>query len=124
MEMPNHTFNTVYDECYRSSAAIFVAQRYEMGTDVISVHIFKHRLVNGACLIMFIMGWNFLVQVYYIPTFYQLVCGYSAMKSGLLLLPMSLTQSEMTEALILHRLTFFSPQQYSRRTYREFVRPL
>lgn len=66
----------------------------ERGTDVAAVHIFKNGLVNGACLTMFINGWNFLVQIYYIPTFYQLVYGYSAMKSGVLLLPITLTQSE------------------------------
>ena len=66
----------------------------EKGTDVIAVHIFKVGLVNGACLTMFINGWNFLVQIYYIPTFYQLVYGYSAKKSAVLLLPITLTQSE------------------------------
>lgn len=43
---------------------------------------------------MFINGWNFLVQVYYIPSFYQLVYGFSAVKSGALLLPITLTQSK------------------------------
>ena len=56
-----------------------------------AVHV---SLVNGACLTMFINGWNFLVQIYYIPTFYQLVYGYSTMKSGVLLLPITLTQSK------------------------------
>lgn len=33
------------------------------------LHIFRHRMVNGAAITMFINGWNFVVQVYYIPTF-------------------------------------------------------
>lgn len=45
---------------------------------------------------MFVNGWNFLVQIYYIPSFYQLVYGYSAVKSGALLLPITLTQSKTT----------------------------
>jgi hypothetical protein len=45
---------------------------------------------------MFVNGWNFLVQVYYIPSFYQLVYGYTAVKSGALLLPITLTQSKTT----------------------------
>ena len=45
---------------------------------------------------MFVNGWNFLVQVYYIPSFYQLVYGYTAVKSGALLLPITLTQSKKT----------------------------
>lgn len=60
------------------------------------VHIFKVRIVNGACLTMFINGWNFLVQVYYIPTFYQLVFGYSTVKAGAMLLPVTLMQSKWT----------------------------
>jgi hypothetical protein len=43
---------------------------------------------------MFVNGWNFVVQVYYIPTFYQLAYGYSAVKAASLLLPLTLVQSE------------------------------
>ncbi|KAF2092062.1 putative MFS drug transporter [Saccharata proteae CBS 121410] len=65
------------------------------GTKVplVPLHIFKQKVVNGACITMFINGWNFVVQVYYIPTFYQLVYGYSATKSGAMLLPITLTQT-------------------------------
>jgi len=59
-----------------------------------SVEIFKSKVVNGAALTMFVNGWNFLVQVYYIPSFYQLVYGYSAVKAGAMLLPITLTQSK------------------------------
>ncbi len=44
---------------------------------------------------MFVNGWNFVVQVYYIPTFYQLVYGYSAVRAGALLLPLVLVQSKL-----------------------------
>jgi hypothetical protein len=60
---------------------------------LVPMHIFKSRIVNGACLTMLINGWNFLVQVYYIPTFYQLVFNYSTVKSGAMLLPITLMQS-------------------------------
>ena len=56
--------------------------------------IFKARMVNGACLTMFVNGWNFVVQVYYIPVFYQLVYGDNAVRAGTLLLPIVLMQSE------------------------------
>lgn len=59
-----------------------------------AVHIFKRRIVNGACLTMAINGWNFLVQTYYIPSFYQIAYDYSAVKSASLLLPITLVQSE------------------------------
>ncbi|CAN9240191.1 unnamed protein product [Alternaria alternata] len=60
---------------------------------LIPMTIFTSRVVNGAGITMFVNGWNFLVQVYYIPSFYQLVYGYTAVKSGALLLPITLTQS-------------------------------
>lgn len=60
---------------------------------LIPFHIFKRRIVNGACLTMFINGWGFLMQIYYIPMFYQLVCQYSAVKSASLLLPITIIQT-------------------------------
>lgn len=66
-----------------------------LGLMLVAVHIFKVKLVNGAMLTMFINGWNFLVQVYYIPSFYQLVYDYSAVKAGSLLLPITLMQSKL-----------------------------
>ncbi|OQD73700.1 hypothetical protein PENDEC_c014G03765 [Penicillium decumbens] len=71
---------------------------------LVPMHIFTGRIVNGACLTMFINGWNFLVQVYYIPTFYQLVFGYSTVKAGAMLLPITLMQtiSSTGSGLIVH----------------------
>ncbi|RJE23001.1 transporter [Aspergillus sclerotialis] len=71
---------------------------------LVSMHIFKSRIVNGACLTMFINGWNFLVQVYYIPTFYQLVFNYSTIKAGAMLLPITLMQtlSSTLSGLVVH----------------------
>ncbi|KAK5636049.1 hypothetical protein RRF57_011761 [Xylaria bambusicola] len=71
---------------------------------LIPLHVFKSRIVNGACLTMAINGWNFVVQVYYIPTFYQLVYGYSATRAGALLLPITLLQtaSSTLSGLIVH----------------------
>lgn len=62
------------------------------------MHIFKSRIVNGACITMAINGWNFVVQVYYIPTFYQLAYGYSATKAGAMLLPITLMQTVASTA--------------------------
>jgi cyanate permease len=53
---------------------------------------------------MAINGWNFVVQIYYIPLFYQLVYGYSATKSGIMLLPITLVQtlSSTLSGLVVH----------------------
>ncbi|KAJ5465199.1 uncharacterized protein N7458_000885 [Penicillium daleae] len=71
---------------------------------LVPMHIFRSRIVNGSCLTMFVNGWNFLVQVYYIPTFYQLVFGYSTVISGAMLLPITLMQtvSSTLSGLVVH----------------------
>ncbi|RTE71284.1 hypothetical protein BHE90_014295 [Fusarium euwallaceae] len=71
---------------------------------LIPLHIFKSKIVNGACLTMAINGWNFVMQVYYVPSFYQLVYGYSATKAGAMLLPITLLQtvSSTLSGLVVH----------------------
>lgn len=71
---------------------------------LVPLHIFKSKIVNGACITMAINGWNFVMQVYYIPSFYQLVYGYSATKAGAMLLPITLVQtaSSTLSGLIVH----------------------
>ncbi|KAF4624028.1 hypothetical protein G7Y89_g14147 [Cudoniella acicularis] len=79
----------VKDPRHRFHGGLLCIRRFN--TDC--VYIFKQKVVNGASLTMFINGWGFVTQVYYIPTFYQLVYGYSAVKAGALLLPITLTQT-------------------------------
>ncbi|KAK5988874.1 Citrate exporter 1 [Cladobotryum mycophilum] len=71
---------------------------------LVPLHIFKSKIVNGACLTMAINGWNFVMQVYYVPSFYQLVYGYSATKAGAMLLPITLVQtaSSTLSGLVVH----------------------
>ncbi|ORY61523.1 major facilitator superfamily domain-containing protein [Pseudomassariella vexata] len=71
---------------------------------LVPLHIFKSMVVNGACITMAINGWNFVVQIYYIPTFYQLAYGYSATKAGAMLLPITLIQtlSSTLSGLVVH----------------------
>lgn len=66
--------------------------------------IFRARMTTGACITMAINGWNFVVQVYYIPTFYQLVYNYGATKAGVMLLPITLVQtaSSTLSGLVVH----------------------
>ncbi|KAJ5966473.1 hypothetical protein N7481_013187 [Penicillium waksmanii] len=84
---------------------LFVAWQWKGARiPLVPMHIFRGRIVNGACLTMFVNGWNFLVQVYYIPTFYQLVFGYSTVKAGAMLLPITLMQtvSSTLSGLVVH----------------------
>lgn len=71
---------------------------------LVPLRVFKARIVNGACLTMAVNGWNFLVQLYYIPSFYQIVYNYSAVKSAALLLPITLLQTAAStiSGLVVH----------------------
>ncbi|KAJ7683216.1 cephamycin export protein cmcT [Mycena rosella] len=60
---------------------------------VIPMYIFKKRIVIGAGITQTINGFLTVVQVFYLPTFYQLAYGYSPVKSGLLVLPLTLVQT-------------------------------
>lgn len=68
------------------------------------IYIYKSLLVDAALITHFINGWNSLVQIYYIPAFYQLAFGYSPLQSALFLLPLTLTQtvSSTTSGLIVY----------------------
>ncbi|TQS35160.1 hypothetical protein Golomagni_04426 [Golovinomyces magnicellulatus] len=57
------------------------------------VDIFKSRMVAGATYATFACGWNYLVQIFLIPTFYQLAYGYSPLKAASMLLPVTLVQT-------------------------------
>ncbi|KAF5520765.1 Efflux pump FUS6 [Colletotrichum aenigma] len=71
---------------------------------LVPLDIFRARMTIGACITMAINGWNFVVQVYYIPTFYQLVYNYGATRSSVMLLPITLVQtaSSTLSGLIVH----------------------
>ncbi|KAJ6577921.1 putative MFS drug transporter [Mycena capillaripes] len=60
---------------------------------VIPMYIFKKRIVIGAGITQTINGFLTVVQVFYLPTFYQLAYGYSPVKSGLLVFPLTLVQT-------------------------------
>lgn len=57
------------------------------------LYIFRNRVVVGAAVTQWINGFLTTVQLFYLPTFYQTVYGYSPVKSGLLLLPITVVQT-------------------------------
>ncbi|PNS17607.1 hypothetical protein CAC42_3002 [Sphaceloma murrayae] len=75
-------------------AAFFVLWQWKGARlPLVPIYIFKSGLVNGACLTHFINGWNTYVQIYYIPSFYQLALGYTPIRSAIMLLPLTVTQT-------------------------------
>ncbi|EKM52155.1 uncharacterized protein PHACADRAFT_262666 [Phanerochaete carnosa HHB-10118-sp] len=60
---------------------------------LLPLHIFKSSIVVGAAITQFINGFLTMVQVFYLPTFYQMAYGYSATRSGAMLLPLTVVQT-------------------------------
>ncbi|KAH7317516.1 major facilitator superfamily domain-containing protein [Rhizoctonia solani] len=60
---------------------------------LIPMYIFRYKMVIGATLTYFLNGYGMYVQIFYLPTFYQLAYGYSAIRSASLLLPVVLFQT-------------------------------
>ncbi|CAE6451318.1 unnamed protein product [Rhizoctonia solani] len=60
------------------------------------LHIYKNRVVIGGIATHTLNGFLTVVQVFYLPTFYQNVYGYSAVKSGAMILPIVLVQTAVS----------------------------
>ncbi|RKF74557.1 Efflux pump dotC [Golovinomyces cichoracearum] len=60
---------------------------------ILPLGIFKSRMVMGITYATFACGWNYLVQIFLIPTFYQLAYGYSPLKAASMLIPVTLVQT-------------------------------
>ncbi|KAF8075225.1 MFS general substrate transporter [Lyophyllum atratum] len=60
---------------------------------LLPLYIFRERVVIGAAVTQWVNGFLTVVQVFYLPTFYQTAFGYSPVKSGLLLLPLTVVQT-------------------------------
>ncbi|GJE91548.1 MFS drug transporter [Phanerochaete sordida] len=60
---------------------------------LLPLRIFKNSIVVGAAITQFINGFLTMVQVFYLPTFYQMAYGYSPTKSGAMLLPLTVVQT-------------------------------
>ncbi|KAF7335534.1 Efflux pump FUS6 [Mycena venus] len=87
-----HVFATLVVGALMSAG--FVLWEWKVPTfPVIPMYIFKKRIVIGAGITQTINGFLTVVQVFYLPTFYQLAYGYSPVKSGLLVLPLTLVQT-------------------------------
>ncbi|RDB18552.1 Efflux pump FUS6 [Hypsizygus marmoreus] len=65
---------------------------------LLSLHIFRERVVIGAAITQWINGFLSVVQLFYLPTYYQAAYGYSPVKSGLLLLPLTVVQTFISTA--------------------------
>ncbi|KAJ8073752.1 hypothetical protein PM082_012030 [Marasmius tenuissimus] len=63
---------------------------------LLPLYIFRQRIVIGAAITHFINGYLTMVQVFYIPSFYQLAYGYSPTKSAAFMLTLTVVQTMMS----------------------------
>ncbi|KAL1747378.1 major facilitator superfamily domain-containing protein [Schizophyllum fasciatum] len=59
---------------------------------IIPMYIFKVKTVAGVFISMFINGFVFFSSIFYLPQFYQTAHSYSPLRSGMLLIPLLLSQ--------------------------------
>jgi hypothetical protein len=57
------------------------------------VHIFRDATVSGAMIATFLSGMIFYAQLFFLPQYFQVVRGDSAIRSGILLLPLIVVQT-------------------------------
>jgi hypothetical protein len=57
------------------------------------VHIFRDATVSGAMIATFLSGMVFYAQLFFLPQYFQVVRGDSAIRSGILLLPLIVVQT-------------------------------
>ncbi|EPE05235.1 mfs general substrate transporter [Ophiostoma piceae UAMH 11346] len=60
---------------------------------ILPLHIFHERTVFGVLLGGFFTGFAYYVNLYYLPQYYQVVQGASPIKSGVLILPLVVSQT-------------------------------
>ncbi|RKF59661.1 Efflux pump FUS6 [Erysiphe neolycopersici] len=75
----------------KQNAVFFLFQGTALKYSIVS--IFNSRMVQATTTTTFISGWNYLVQTYFIPSFYQLAYGYAPTRAASMLLPIILLQT-------------------------------
>jgi hypothetical protein len=81
---------------FQVSASIFSLHFRLSAIDPITrstVHIFRDATVSGAMIATFLSGMVFYAQLFFLPQYFQVVRGDSAIRSGILLLPLIVVQT-------------------------------
>ncbi|POS82511.1 hypothetical protein EPUL_004232, partial [Erysiphe pulchra] len=76
------------------SAILFLLWEWKVAQlPLLPLSIFNSRMVQATTVTTFLIGWNFLVQIFFIPSFYQLAYGYAPTRAASMLLPIILVQT-------------------------------
>ncbi|OJJ45121.1 hypothetical protein ASPZODRAFT_18031 [Penicilliopsis zonata CBS 506.65] len=73
-------------------AGLFIYVEHKVDLPLIPMHIFKNSTVASALAGAFFTGFMFYCNLYYLPQFYQVVRSASPIRSGVMLLPLVVTQ--------------------------------
>ncbi|KAA1136667.1 hypothetical protein PGTUg99_036856 [Puccinia graminis f. sp. tritici] len=81
--------------CFSALAAsLFVIWEWKFASiPVMPLRIFKSSIVCGVLVTQAVNGWAALSLSFYLPQFYQLIYGYSPLKSACLLIPITVSQT-------------------------------
>jgi len=60
---------------------------------IVPMYIFKHVTVSGVYITMFVNGFIFYSQLYYLPQIFQVALGYSPIRAAVFLLPVLVSQT-------------------------------
>ncbi|KAI7966323.1 hypothetical protein MJO29_002071 [Puccinia striiformis f. sp. tritici] len=76
------------------TAGLFVIWKWKFASiPVMPLRIFTSPIVCGVLLTQAVNGWAGLSLTFYLPQFYQLIYGYSPLKSACLLIPITVSQT-------------------------------
>ncbi|KAL3444374.1 major facilitator superfamily domain-containing protein [Aspergillus insuetus] len=94
------------------SIALFVAwEIYRSDTAMIPFNLLKGRSIAlSICFALLVMG-GYIVPVYYLPEWFQIVRGASPMRSGVMLLPSVVTQvfAAMISGILAKHINYYNP---------------
>lgn len=97
-----HHFGSCTDQVSLSNAEFRVSASFSSSSfricvptlrRVHTVHIFRDATVSGAMIATFLSGMVFYAQLFFLPQYFQVVRGDSAIRSGILLLPLIVVQT-------------------------------
>lgn len=87
------------------------AQIWKKENATVPPRIVKHRSIAAAILFSFLIGSGMMVLTYYLPLWFQAIKGVTAIKSGIMLLPLVLSTviSSLTSGVFVSKIGYYTP---------------
>ncbi|EXJ75038.1 uncharacterized protein A1O5_01734 [Cladophialophora psammophila CBS 110553] len=97
---------------FAGSATVFLMWEYRKGDDaMIPFSIVFHRSILLSCLFSTFMFGAYIINIYYMPEWFQVIKGASPLRSGVMTLPVVCTQivAATISGLIINRTGYYNP---------------